>query len=134
VAEIEYETRDVNVRTVFKAGLALAMLAALGGAVSFGVYLRLRQLHQRQERPAAPLAQAPGRLPPIPRLQSAPQADLAQLRAQHLRELTSYGWINQQSGTVRIDVEQAMRLYVQRMAARPAPSPAVSPAGPAPRP
>lgn len=134
MAEIEYETRDVNVRTVFKAGLALAMLAAVGAAVSFGVYLRLRQVHQRQDRPAAPLAQAPGRLPPVPRLQSAPQADLGQLRAQHLRELTSYGWINQQAGTARIHVEEAMRLYVERMASRPTPSPAASPAGPGARP
>jgi hypothetical protein len=140
VAEIEYEQRDANVRTVAKAGLALGLLAVFGAAVSFGAYRLVRHLHEGREPAAAPLAQAQGRLPPIPRLQSAPQTDLDQLRAQHLRELMSYGWIDQQAGTARIGIEEAMRLYVERAASRsptiagapaslPIPSAAAGPSG-----
>jgi hypothetical protein len=116
VAEIEYETRDVSVRWAVKAGAAFLALALFGGGVCLGVYALLVRIHAREERPAAPLAQAPGRLPPVPRLQSRPQSDLAELRAQHLRELTTYGWVNQQAGTTHIDIEEAMRLYAARAA------------------
>jgi hypothetical protein len=119
VADLEYETRDVNVRVMAKVGLGFALLAATGAAVSLGVYLFIAKLHEGRERPAAPLAQEQGRQPALPRLQSTPQRDLEELRAHQRRELTSYGWVNQQAGTARIDIEEAMRLYVERAAARP---------------
>jgi hypothetical protein len=114
VAEIDYERHDVNIRWAFRAGVAFLLLALFGGAASLGTYALMGRLHRRQERALGPLAQAPGRLPPVPRLQSTPQRDLAQLRAQHLRELTTYGWVNQPAGTTHIDIEEAMRLYVER--------------------
>jgi hypothetical protein len=118
VVEIEYEPRDMDLRFAAKVFVGFLLLAVFGGGVSLGVYLLIGRFHERQERPAAPLALAPGRLPPVPRLQSTPQADLAQLRAQQLRDLTSYGWVNQAAGTTRIRIDEAMRLYVERAAAR----------------
>ena len=119
MAEVEYEPRDANVRAVAKAGVALGLLVVLGAAASFGAYALVRRQYRDREPAAAPLAQAQGRLPPVPRLQSAPQTDLYQLHAQQLRDLTSYGWVNQPAGTAHIDIEEAMKLYVQRAPARP---------------
>lgn len=118
MADLEYETRDVDVRAMAKVGLGFALLAAVGATVGLGVYLLIAKRHQGRERPAAPLAQEQGRQPALPRLQSTPQRDLDELRAHQLRELTSYGWVNQQAGAARIDIEEAMRLYVERAAAR----------------
>jgi hypothetical protein len=127
VAEIEYEPRDVDLGFAAKVAIGFLLLAVGGAAVTFGAYALIGRLQQRQERPAGPLAQAAGRLPPVPRLQSTPQMDLEQLRAQHQRELTTYGWVNPPAGTTRIHIEEAMKLYVERAAAR-AGTPAAAPA------
>jgi hypothetical protein len=134
VADLEYERRDVDVRVMAKVGLGFALLAATGAAVSLGVYRVIANLHQGRERPAAPLAQEPGRQPALPRLQSTPQRDLEELRAHQRRELTSYGWVNQQAGTARIDIEEAMRLYVERAAAGPSGTATLPPVAPPPSP
>jgi hypothetical protein len=133
VADVEYEARDVNVRFMAKVGLGFALLAASGAAVSLGVYRLIAKMHQGQDRPLAPLAQPPGRQPPLPRLQFTPQRDLERQRAREMRELMSYGWVNQQAGTARLHIEEAMRLYVERAAARPPAAPAPPPAATRPR-
>jgi hypothetical protein len=120
MADLEYEPRDVDVGAMAKVGVGFVLLAAIGASVSLGVYLFIAKIHEGRERPAAPLAQEQGRQPALPRLQSTPQRDLEELRAHQRRELTSYGWVNQQAGSARIDIEEAMRLYVERAAARPA--------------
>jgi hypothetical protein len=53
-------------------------------------------------------------LPPAPRLQVKPRADLAALRDAETRQLNSYGWIDRSQGIVHIPVDRAMELLVQR--------------------
>ena len=48
------------------------------------------------------------------RLQITPEVDLAALRAKENRELASYGWIDKESGVVRIPIVRAMDLIAQR--------------------
>jgi hypothetical protein len=114
VAEVEYEPRDVNVRAVAKAVVALGLLAAFGAAASFGAYRLIAKVHDDQDPPAAPLAPREGRVPPMPRLQYAPLVDLSQLRAEEQRRLSSVGWTDRAAGKVHIRIEDAMRLYVER--------------------
>ena len=54
------------------------------------------------------------RLPPVPRLQTDPAGDITGFRAEEERLLQSYGWQNREAGTVRIPIEEAMRLSVER--------------------
>jgi hypothetical protein len=51
---------------------------------------------------------------PEPRLQVAPEVDLAALRAREGLELNTYGWIDRKAGIVRIPIERAMDLTVRR--------------------
>ena len=51
---------------------------------------------------------------PEPRLQIAPQLDLAAMRAREETELHSYGWVDRQAGVVRLPIDRAMELMVQR--------------------
>src|SRR5690348_16130177 len=50
---------------------------------------------------------------PEPHLQINPKNDLKIFRAREEAELNSYGWINHQSGIVRIPIERAMDLIVE---------------------
>ena len=62
-----------------------------------------------------PLAvQQENRLPPEPRLQVNPREDLRELRAAEDQILTTYGWVDKNAGTVRIPIEQAMKLTLER--------------------
>ena len=54
------------------------------------------------------------RLPPEPRLQTNPREDLADLRRAEDRVLDSYGWVDKDAGIVRIPIDEAMRLTVER--------------------
>jgi hypothetical protein len=62
---------------------------------------------------AGPQSQ-PGKLLPEPRLETIPGANLARLRAEEDGELNTYGWIDRSNKIVRIPIERAMELIVQR--------------------
>ena len=136
---VAYEKTDVSAKAILRVGTILALVAVAAAAAAFG-YFRLLVVHEeRDDPPPPPLARpAEGRLPPEPRLQTAPPAELAQVREADRLTLSGYGWVDQAGGIARIPIEEAMALYVEqagRAAAAPAsplpsatPSPAASPA------
>ncbi len=112
---IHHEQSDANVRGVFAFALGLVIAA---GFIYFIVWLLFGFLAGREARrvqPEFPLAaQQQNRLPPEPRLQTNPRQDLSDLHAQEDATLTTYGWVDKNAGTVRIPIDQAMKLTVQR--------------------
>ncbi len=54
------------------------------------------------------------RLPPTPRFQENPQQELQELVARQKALLEGYSWANKEAGVVRIPIEDAMRLVVER--------------------
>lgn len=113
--QVRHETSDVNVRAIFGFGLGL-LIAGL--FIHFLVWLLFAFFSAREARkvtPQYPLATTEAtRLPPEPRLQTNPRQDLRDLRAEEDRILNSYGWVDKNAGVVRIPIEQAMRLTLQR--------------------
>jgi hypothetical protein len=80
--------------------------------VLFG-YLSGRETRQgAREHPLALTREA--QLPPEPRLQTHPREDLRDLRAHEDEVLTSYGWVDKNTGVVRIPIEEAMKIVVER--------------------
>lgn len=51
---------------------------------------------------------------PYPREQTNGEVDLQALRAREDAELNSYGWIDKTAGVIRIPIDRAMDLMVQR--------------------
>jgi len=113
--DVRHEESDVNIRAIFGFGIGLAVA---GIVISFVVWLLFQHFEARESRkvtPEFPLAAQQGnRLPPEPRLQTNPRADLADLRAQEENVLKTYGWIDKKASVVRIPIEEAMKLTVQR--------------------
>ena len=54
------------------------------------------------------------KLPPEPRLQANAVQDLKQMQAEEDRTLSSYGWVDQHKGVVRIPIGRAIDLLAQR--------------------
>ena len=109
---VGHEKKDINVRSVFLFGL---LLVAIIGTVGYGITLLVFKGTAGKESDAAvsPLYQ-PQELPPQPRLQADPVQDLKQLRANEERVLESYGWVDRANGVVRIPVDHAIDLIVEK--------------------
>ncbi len=110
--EVGYETRDANVRdlVLFSIGLAIVVAAAL--LLMRGVFHYFAAT-QNLGPPASPFEDV-RTLPPQPRLQVVPRQDLQQLRSAEDDKLKGYGWVDRNTGTVRIPIDRAMDLLIQR--------------------
>ena len=113
--EVDHETSDVNIRAILGFGAGL-IVAAVG--IHFVVWLLFGYFSSREAQqapPEYPLAVSQGeRTPPEPRLQIAPREDLRELRAREDAVLGSYGWVDRNRGIVRIPIDEAIRLTLQR--------------------
>lgn len=110
-----HERSDASVSGVFGFALGLAIALTI---ISFAVWVLFSFFAARASRKVAPefplASQQQNRMPPEPRLQTNPRADLSDLRAQEDAILRSYGWIDKDAGVVRIPIDRAMKLAVER--------------------
>jgi len=67
-----------------------------------------------------PLAAPAGQLPPEPRLQTTPWADMEQFRADEVAHLHSYGWVNQSAGVAHVPIERAKEMLLKKGLGAPA--------------
>jgi hypothetical protein len=117
-----YETRDIRLKPIAVAAVALVVAAAFTHAAMWGLFELFEARELRRKASDRPIARELRRTqPPEPRLQSTPLDDLAALHAWEERLLTTYAILDSQAGTVRIPIERAMELVVERgLPARPA--------------
>jgi hypothetical protein len=113
-SSVRHEPTDAEPRAVLRVLLALLLVTAVVAAGLVYLTKGLVSLERGEDPPRAPLAQQPGRVPPEPRLQTQPFADIEQQRAEERRLLTSYGWVDQRAGVVRIPIERAKELLLER--------------------
>ena len=113
--DVHHETSDVNIRAILGVGGGLIVVAV---AIHFIVWLLFGYFTSREAHrvPAEyPLAVSRGeRIPPEPRLQTTPREDLRVFRAGEDETLATYGWVDRNAGNVRIPIDEAMRLTVER--------------------
>lgn len=109
-----YERKDVDVPALF----TIAALLLFSCLVIFIVVTAMVHYFKSHE-PAKTSGQA--NLPvitagqfPMPRLQVNGAANLAALRAAEDADLRSYGWVDRNSGIVRVPIDRAMELLLQR--------------------
>jgi len=114
-----YERSDADVRSLLKFGLSLFLILVavlISMKWMFFYFAKSQQLGP----PASPFENARV-LPPQPRLQVAPRVDLQAYCEAQLQELNTYGWVDPHNEVVRIPVDRAMDLIVERgLPARPA--------------
>ncbi len=110
-----HEESDVNVRGVLGFAAGLLVTAVL---IQFMVWLLFVYFSGREAArvvPEYPLAAGEQtRVPPEPRLQTNPREDLRALRAREDAVLNSYGWVDKTAGVVRIPIDEAIKLTVER--------------------
>jgi hypothetical protein len=118
-AEPLHEPNTVNIPGVVKFLVWLSAAIVVAALSMWGLFRYFDARKAREAPPPSPLA-AGARLPPEPRLQGAPGSasspaeDIRRFREREDQMLDSYGWIDRQNGVIRIPIEQAKRLILQR--------------------
>ena len=120
--EVKHEESDVSGTALMKfIGILVVSIAVILGLMKLMTdYFEARE--QALELPPASRVNAPGaqRLPPLPRLQGAPGSQELPLdeaktyRNEQDAKVASYGWVSKEAGTVRIPVNEAMKLILER--------------------
>jgi hypothetical protein len=122
----DFERRDIGVPAIlyFLAGLAAVTLLITLFLV--GMYNVLDKRSKAQQPAVSPLitnvpadtrAVAPNYPEtafPDPRLETDERMQLDKIRLNEEQTLASYGWVDEKAGTVRIPIERAMDLVVER--------------------
>lgn len=132
-ADVHHEEHDINVRAVLWFAVAFVVTGIVIHVALWFLYKGFAELERRRTDPPVTLVVRTEReLPPQPRLQPFPEEvpewagvqqrasfrtpvdDMVKLRALENRQLTSYGWVDPEQTRVRIPIERAMELTIQR--------------------
>ena len=107
-----YETRDANVRGVFSFLVFLCALLVATALICWGLF---RYLSKRDAGPVthSPFAET-RQLPLGPMLLVNPREDWLKYHEQQEQSLETYSWENRDAGIVRVPIERAMELLVQK--------------------
>lgn len=109
----DYERTDVRTRPpilfMIVVLIALGVVNVVIGGLGYLFYVHNRSVN----RPPSAMATLP-QVPPEPRLQSSPRADMERMLAEDRALLDGYGWVDRQGGVVRIPIERAMNLVAER--------------------
>ena len=110
---------DGDLRVDWIALFVVALAALLVGAAAicwafFGA--ELRRLTSLDPRPSPIEEQSSPVIPPEPRLQTSPPADMARYLEEQNALLGSWGWADEQAGTVRVPIDRAIDLVVEKKA------------------
>lgn len=124
-----HEHTDADVWMIVKFGLWLLVAAVVihvGLGAMFALFVRQREATTEPEFPLAVGQEL--RLPAEPRLQRFPANEIYEFRQREEAILQNYGWVDRNAGIVRIPIEEAMRLTVERGLPARAPAAAAVPA------
>jgi cell division protein FtsN len=123
--EVEFERADLPSRSIFIFLMAVALGCVLVYFVLRGMYHSLdaaESRHQPAQGPLEPPRPADTRRVqpadierfPQPRLESNERLEINQFRRGEEERLNSYGWVDQQAGTLHIPINRAIELVAQR--------------------
>lgn len=113
--------RELDLRLIVASALGLAVICVLAAVVVWWISSALRSSLAAADPPppvlGAARVQAP---PPEPRLQASPEDDMRAMRTEEEVELGRYGWVDEKSGVLRVPIDVAIDLEVERLAGKSA--------------
>jgi hypothetical protein len=107
-----HETTDVSPRAILISALVLAVVVILVHPLLWWATRYFEGRAERADPQVSPLAGREG--PPPPRLRPSPALDLEEFLAAEHKQLSEYDWIDRERQVVRIPIERAMELLVER--------------------
>lgn len=112
--DVRFEPKDVSHDNVILTGAVLLIVVWAVVGLLFFYFSYLSHYRAEVSPPSIPYEEGAQKLPPEPRIQASPAADLQTLRAKENSLLTHYRWIDQSKGVVAIPIDRAIELIAQR--------------------
>jgi hypothetical protein len=112
IASPGYETRDANVPGVFSFLVVLTLVLLGTALVCWGMF-HYFSAHDKEAASDSPFADT-RQLPLGPQLQVNPREDLLKYREEQEQSIETYAWENRGAGIVRVPIERAMELLLQK--------------------
>jgi hypothetical protein len=110
---VGHEADEGDVRAIGITGLALAAGVAIVFLLVFGIFQYLA--HHPVTIPVNPMADTNQRqFLPTPRIEERPAIELQDLHTHEDQILSTYGWMDKKARIVRIPIDRAMELQLQR--------------------
>jgi hypothetical protein len=110
---VGHEGRDADIRPIVLTGIGLAVTVVVVGVIVYGIF-RYLETHPATSVQPNPMALFDSQIPPAPRIEEHPAIEIQQLHTQEDQTLSTYGWIDKSKGIVRIPLDRAIELQLQR--------------------
>jgi hypothetical protein len=110
-----YELSDISTRVVVVFATALVVAGIVIHVLVWLLYIyfgHVAAVTYSRQYPLSSVGPAP--LPAAPMLQVKPREELKQLRVEEEAILASYAWVDPNAGIVRIPIDRAMQLVLER--------------------
>jgi hypothetical protein len=113
VEKLRHQGTDLKFLAVVMAAATFVVIAAF---IHVGVWFLYRHVREqdRSRDVRRTLVETKPPVPPVPRLQVNPQEEFQEYLHQEDEILKSYAWISRAEGKVRIPIDRAMELVVER--------------------
>ena len=130
--DAHYEMSDVRVSLILKFGVFLFIATVASFLLMWGLFGYFEKREAKSEPPPSPLASERQAFPPEPRLQLAPATPeqlerkkgpnlkdgpievMNRIKTEEIDKLNSYGWVDKNAGIVRLPIEEAKRLALEK--------------------
>ena len=108
-----YEKTDTGIAMIIWAGVGLVLLAAVSLLIVWGIFNYFKHREELSHRALSPMA-SPSQLPPEPRLQIQSDKQIIELHQSEDHVLSSYAWVDEKGGVVRVPIDKAMDLLMKK--------------------
>jgi hypothetical protein len=126
--KMKHEVERIQLKPLIHFFLWLGLSTVFVGVLMWALFGFLERRAESNDPPPSPLAGERQVIPPEPRLQLSPGTEeqtapnpmehpleeLKTLRAEEEQAVTSYGWIDEKAGVVRLPIERAKQLLLER--------------------
>lgn len=111
----KHETTDADFKSLVVTGFGLLGIMIAGLVLSWAIYVFLKGTTPEPGMNPVTFAYPDGRtMPPYPRLQASPRDSLQLMRIAEDSVLSSYGWVQADSGIARVPIDSAKELLVKK--------------------
>jgi hypothetical protein len=109
-----HEQREVDPRLIVWSAVGLAIGTAIVCLIVWGLFNYLKSSYEHEYAKIPVPVAGPATVVSGPRVQEHPAEEIKVLRAHEDHVLSSYAWVDQKDGIVRIPIDRAKDLLLQR--------------------
>lgn len=109
-----YIDDDIKGRPFFWFAVGFGVFTLVSLLAVYWMYGALTDYHEEAQLDAPTQLAADDRTPQEPRLQKDPVADMKAMDAEQMALLSSYGWVDEDKGIVRIPIDKAIELTLEQ--------------------